>query len=161
MIRRPPRSTLFPYTTLFRSRSMQHLDSKYREEDVADEVQIEVTAVKQSFFIFYSQNFQKIFLCFWSSMTNGVMTLFTNRRFCSPPLAPRTHFGNNRPDSGQASKPQSDHAQRMSFDLSELLERTRPPDAELVDLIEQAFLEGQIDGLKADLAYMWLQANKG
>src|SRR2546422_688069 len=25
MIRRPPRSTLFPYTTLFRSRSMAHL----------------------------------------------------------------------------------------------------------------------------------------
>src|SRR5439155_6433455 len=25
MIRRPPRSTLFPYTTLFRSRSPQHL----------------------------------------------------------------------------------------------------------------------------------------
>ena len=42
----------------------------------------------------------------------------------------------------------------MSCDLSELLERTRPPDAELVDLIEQAFLEGQIDGQKADLAYL-------
>ena len=28
-----------------------------------------------------------------------------------------------------------------------------PPDTELVDLIEQAFLEGQIDGLKADLAW--------
>src|SRR3712207_7178433 len=26
MIRRPPRSTLFPYTTLFRSRVLQHLD---------------------------------------------------------------------------------------------------------------------------------------
>src|SRR5256885_5352505 len=25
MIRRPPRSTLFPYTTLFRSRSVEHL----------------------------------------------------------------------------------------------------------------------------------------
>ena len=32
----------------------------------------------------------------------------------------------------------------MSCDLSELLEQTRPPDPELVDLIEQAFLEGQI-----------------
>ena len=48
----------------------------------------------------------------------------------------------------------------MSCDLSELLERTRPPDAELVDLIEQAFLEGQIDGLKADLAYVWLLVSK-
>jgi len=25
------------------------------------------------------------------------------------------------------------------------------------DLIEQAFLEGQIDGLRADLAYLWLR----
>ncbi len=46
----------------------------------------------------------------------------------------------------------------MSCDLSELLEQTRPPDPELVDLIEQAFLEGQIDGHKADLAYLWLLA---
>ena len=42
------------------------------------------------------------------------------------------------------------------MDLSELLELTRPPDSELVDLIEQAFLEGQIDGKKADLAYSGL-----
>ena len=47
----------------------------------------------------------------------------------------------------------------MSCDLSQLLEQTRPPDPELVDLIEQAFLEGQIDGLKDDLAYLWLRAN--
>ncbi len=33
-----------------------------------------------------------------------------------------------------------------------------PPDPELVDLIEQAFLEGQIDGQKADLAYLRLLA---
>ncbi len=46
----------------------------------------------------------------------------------------------------------------MSCDLSELLEQTRPPDPDLVDLIEQAFLEGQIDGQKADLAYLWLRA---
>ncbi len=38
-------------------------------------------------------------------------------------------------------------------ELSEILEQTKPPDAELVDLIEQAFLEGQIDGQMADLAY--------
>src|SRR3712207_8608699 len=29
MIRRPPRSTLFPYTTLFRSYEMDELDSRY------------------------------------------------------------------------------------------------------------------------------------
>jgi hypothetical protein len=28
-----------------------------------------------------------------------------------------------------------------------------------VDLIERAFIEGQIDGLAADLAYFWLRAN--
>ena len=49
----------------------------------------------------------------------------------------------------------------LRCDLSQILEQARPPDAELVDLIEQAFLEGQIDGRKADLAYSWLQANKG
>ena len=43
------------------------------------------------------------------------------------------------------------------MDLSEILEQTRPPDPELVDLIEQAFLEGQIDGKKAELAFTWLQ----
>src|SRR5206468_11935034 len=30
MIRRPPRSTLFPYTTLFRSRSLRRLDRESR-----------------------------------------------------------------------------------------------------------------------------------
>ena len=44
----------------------------------------------------------------------------------------------------------------MSFDLSELLERARPSGPELIDLIEQAYLEGQIDGKKADQAYLWL-----
>jgi hypothetical protein len=28
----------------------------------------------------------------------------------------------------------------------------------MVDLVEQAFLEGQIDSQEADLAYLWLQA---
>ncbi len=42
----------------------------------------------------------------------------------------------------------------LDCDLAEILERTRPPDPDLVDLIEQAFLEGQIDGLQADLACM-------
>ena len=72
-----------------------------------------------------------------------------------------THFSNNILISGQANKPQLDHARRMSClhcDLSKLLEQTRPPDLELVDLIEQDFLEGQIDGQKADLAYLCLVA---
>src|SRR2546430_8138572 len=34
MIRRPPRSTLFPYTTLFRSRNAHLLDAANRGEDV-------------------------------------------------------------------------------------------------------------------------------
>ena len=44
----------------------------------------------------------------------------------------------------------------LHCELSEILEQTRPPDLELVDLIEQAFFEGQIDGQKSDLAYLWL-----
>ena len=44
----------------------------------------------------------------------------------------------------------------LHCDLSEILEQTRPPDPELVDLIEQAYLEGQIDGQAADLVYLWV-----
>ncbi len=43
-------------------------------------------------------------------------------------------------------------------DLSEILEQTMPPDPELVDLIEQPFLEGQIDSQKVELAYLWIRA---
>ena len=39
------------------------------------------------------------------------------------------------------------------------MEESRPPDPELADLIEQAYHDGQIDGLKADLAY-WLLMQK-
>jgi hypothetical protein len=35
-----------------------------------------------------------------------------------------------------------------------------PPDEKLADLIERAFLAEQIDGVKADLAYCWLQARE-
>ena len=49
-----------------------------------------------------------------------------------------------------AGDPRSGHAYAMG--LSEILELSRPPDPEIVDLIQQAFLDGQIDGLKADLA---------
>lgn len=48
----------------------------------------------------------------------------------------------------------------MNCDLTELLEQSRPPDSEAVDLIEQAFLEGQIDGLMADLAYYWMRQHE-
>src|SRR2546427_7903362 len=37
MIRRPPRSTLFPYTTLFRSESIHGPDRQIRKEERADE----------------------------------------------------------------------------------------------------------------------------
>ena len=50
----------------------------------------------------------------------------------------------------------TDHAYRMlclKCELPYLLEASSPPDPDLIDLIEQAFLEGQIDGLKAELAY--------
>ena len=42
----------------------------------------------------------------------------------------------------------------LDCDLPSLLQASRPPDSELVDLIEQAFFEGQVDGQKADLAYL-------
>jgi len=41
-------------------------------------------------------------------------------------------------------------------DLPSLLQASCPPDPELVDLIERAFLEGQIDRRVADLSYLWL-----
>lgn len=44
----------------------------------------------------------------------------------------------------------------LHCELPKLLQDSQPPDPELVDLIEQAYLEGQIDGHKADLAYLWL-----
>ena len=44
----------------------------------------------------------------------------------------------------------------LNCDLPEILEVSRPPDPELVDLIEQAYLEGQIDSKRAELAYLCL-----
>ncbi len=78
-----------------------------------------------------------------------------------PPGTPwdGTDFSKKRLVSNGASSPQSGHAHGMPClhsDLSELLEQTRPPDPDLVDLIEQAFIEGQIDSLEAGLAYLWL-----
>ncbi len=70
-----------------------------------------------------------------------------------------------------AGKVWTDHAHRMSClkcDLPYLLEVSRPPDSELVDLIEQAFIEGQIDSQegqidsqKADLAYAYIRLGLG
>src|SRR3712207_7844260 len=37
MIRRPPRSTLFPYTTLFRSRETRPGDEDQRQQEVEDD----------------------------------------------------------------------------------------------------------------------------
>ena len=42
--------------------------------------------------------------------------------------------------------------------MEELLRMSAPPDEDMVDLIEKAFLEGQIDGKRADLAYCGLVA---
>ena len=44
----------------------------------------------------------------------------------------------------------------LQCDLSEILEQASPPDPELVDLIEQAFVQGQIDSTSANLTYLWL-----
>ena len=48
----------------------------------------------------------------------------------------------------------------LQCELPKILEETRPPDPELVDLIEQAFLDGQIDSQKAELAYLFLTSEK-
>ena len=42
----------------------------------------------------------------------------------------------------------------LNCELPYLLEVSRPPDPELMDLIEQAFIEGQINSERADLAYL-------
>ena len=56
----------------------------------------------------------------------------------------------------------TDHAHRMlciQCELADLLEASMPPDPELVDLIEAAFLKGMIDGETQELAYTWLEVN--
>ena len=72
----------------------------------------------------------------------------TGRRSLPPGMPfDGTHLSRKRPISDKACDPQYGHARRMSCihcDLSEILEQTRPPDPELVDLIEQAFLEGRL-----------------
>ena len=48
----------------------------------------------------------------------------------------------------------------LHYDLPSLLQTSRRPDPELVDLIERAFLDAQIDGDKADLAYEYLRTDE-
>ncbi len=45
-------------------------------------------------------------------------------------------------------------------ELPNLVQESMPPDPELVDLIEHAFLDGQIDALWAELAYLWLMGHR-
>ena len=76
------------------------------------------------------------------------------------PLRP---FWANRQDSGNAAGLLPRHIRGMPFlhcELPNLLPETMPPDPELVDLIEWAFLEGQIDSQMADLACLWIQAKQ-
>src|SRR5258708_29639151 len=47
MIRRPPRSTLFPYTTLFRSQLLQEFGHEPTPEEVAEEMNLPVERVQQ------------------------------------------------------------------------------------------------------------------
>jgi len=48
----------------------------------------------------------------------------------------------------------------LHCELPDLLEISMPPDPELVDMIEQGFLAGQIDSQKAEQAYVWLRVRK-
>ena len=44
--------------------------------------------------------------------------------------------------------------------MDEFLKNWRLPDDELMDLIENAFLSGAIDGVTASLAYSWLEVHE-
>ncbi len=76
---------------------------------------------------------------------------------------PPTDFSTDSSEIEPPIRPVSGHAHMMTCiecNLPGLLEETRPPDPEYVDLIEQAFLDRQIDSQVADLAYLWIQANR-
>jgi len=47
----------------------------------------------------------------------------------------------------------------IQCELSNLLLESTPPDQDMVDLIEQALLGGQIDGQTADLTHIWLRSS--
>ena len=62
-----------------------------------------------------------------------------------------------RPLIDLAANARTFHPPRMSCvhcELSEQAEETKPPDPDFVALIEWAFLESQIDGQTADLAFL-------
>jgi len=46
----------------------------------------------------------------------------------------------------------------LQCELPKILQETRPPDPDMVDLIEHAFIEGQIDGATMTLACCWLES---
>jgi hypothetical protein len=48
----------------------------------------------------------------------------------------------------------------LNCNFLHFVEESMPPDPELVDLIEWAFLDGQFDGPTADLAYAWLKTKR-
>ena len=61
-----------------------------------------------------------------------------------------------------ATRVWTDHAHRMlclKCELLDVLEASRPPDPDLADLIEWAFLNEKIDGETQELAYTWLEVN--
>ena len=52
------------------------------------------------------------------------------------------------------------HSHTMAYlqcELPDLQQDSMPPDPEMVDLIRQAYLEGLIDGSRAELACLWAQ----
>ena len=100
---------------------------------------------------------------FCSIATDGVIDLFGLTVF-----APGTPIGRNPFQQENASFREGNYfwSQSCSMNvmssmrITRILEATRPPDPELVDLIERAFFEGQIDSQKAELAYLWLSVKK-
>ncbi len=68
---------------------------------------------------------------------------------------------NELPNYGLCNVPGVTHSHCMTClqcDIAELLLDSMPPDGEFVDLIEQAFLDSQIDSQAAELTYLWIQA---
>jgi hypothetical protein len=47
----------------------------------------------------------------------------------------------------------------LQIDVEALLRDSMPPDDECLYLIEQAFLDGQIDGETLSLAFLWIERN--
>ena len=93
-------------------------------------------------------------------MTGSLMIIFASPAFAPPTPSGGMHFCTGRLVTDGALSSSVSHAHWMPClhcELPKILEDTRPPDPDMVDMIEQAFLEGQIDGQKAELAYLWLR----